>query len=347
MPTSLQPAISSPKSCLPPWIPPELISLILAELWDAPQTSEERSVLLKNTALVNRTWLALAACITSRDVHVPNPLSAEGFLRLLTKGTPAQEPHDLFTMEANRVAGEICRSITFHVSRSVPVSGLSEGPAAVGLWLGSQTDDASIAVSTVLHRVTAHDRLPNLRHVFLRYTDRSFADVFDQLDAQTFPPQVTHLSIDYSFTRTATTYFAKYLRSIYRRETAPRVTIPNVRHLSLSGVTPWFVVDMLHVCPNVEKLEITHPAGLFMCGPLPPSVRTLVLHDPVVTLSRRMMMSWALVPALENGLFRRSIVRPQIVVRSGTLDPVAFMELRRSCKRFDVEVVHERDDFSS
>lgn len=341
MPTSLQPAISVPRSCSPPWIPPELISLILAELWGAPQTSEERLDLLKNVALVNRTWLALTACITSRDVHILNPLSAESFLRLLTKDTPAQEPHDLFTMEANRVAGEICRSITFHVSRSVPVSGLSEDPADVGLWLGSQTDDASMAVSTLLHRVTAHDRLPNLRHVSLRYTDRSFADVFDQLDAQTFPPQVTHLSIDYSFTLPAMTSFAKYLRSIYRRETVPRVTIPNLRHLSLSGVTPRFVVDMLHVCPNVETLEITHPTGLFMLGPLPPSVRTLVLHDPVVTLSRRTIRSWALFPALENGLFRRSTVRPQIVVRIGTPDPFAFMELRRSCKRFDVEVMHE------
>ncbi|KAI1796619.1 hypothetical protein LXA43DRAFT_986333 [Ganoderma leucocontextum] len=248
-------------------------------------------------------------------------------------------------MEANRVAGEMCRSITFHVARSVPPSRLSEDPAAVGLWLCSQTDDASMAVSTVLDKVTTLDCLPNLRHVSLRYTDRSYDDAFGQLDAQTFPPQVTHLSIDYSFTASAMTPFAKYLRSVYEREAAARVTIPNVRHLSLSGVTPGFMVDMFRVCPNVETLEITHPVGLFMLGPLPPSVRTLVLHDPGVALCREKMRSWALVPALEEGLFRRGR-KPRIVVRSGTPDPIAFMELRRSCKRFDAEVVYECDDSS-
>ncbi|PIL24995.1 hypothetical protein GSI_12883 [Ganoderma sinense ZZ0214-1] len=333
------------KSCSVPWIPPELISLILSELWGAPQTPRERSALLKSIALVNRTWLALTACLASRDVHIPNPLNAEGFLRLLHKRTPLPQSYNLFTIEANRVADELCRTITFYVSRSVPPSDLSEDPAAVGLWLRSQTDDASVAVSTVLHHVTTHDRLPNLRHVSLRYTDRSFADVFDQVDAQKFPPQVTHLSINYSFTRPAKTSFVEYLRSIYSRETAGRVTLPNVRHLSLSGVTPRFVAGILQVCTNVETLEITRPAGLFMFGPLPPSVRTLVLHDPVVSLSKEMMMSWALVPALEDGLFRRNI-KPQIVVRSGTPDPVALMELKRSCRRFDAEVVYQRDDSS-
>ena len=347
MATSTQTTLPFAKPPSPPWIPPELISLILTKLWDAPQTPQERLALLKNVALVNRTWLPLAACIASYDVHIPSPLSAKGFLRLLPKHQLTQESHDLFTVEANRVADQMCHSITFHASRSVPPSQLelSEDPAAVPLWLGPQNDDALMAVSAVLHRVTAYDRLPNLRHISLQYTDRSFDDVFEQLDSQTFPPQVTHLSINYSFTISARTTFAVHLRSIFRRERFIHGTLPNVRHLSLSGVTTGFMLDLLTVCPNADTLEITHPVGLVMLGSLPPSTRTLVLRLPGIAWSKHTMDSWVLVPALQCGLFRR-VSKPQIVVRSGTPDPVALMELRQTCKRFGAQVLYERDDSS-
>lgn len=347
--TSTQSLTSSAEStttkCSPPWLPPEIISLILTELWEAQQSPEERSTSLKTISLVNRTWLALFVRVTSRNVHIPNPTSAEAFLRLLPQRTLMQGVGDLFTAEASQVADQMCRSITFHVDGSAsPVSGPADCTPAVRLY--SQSNPASTAVSTVLYMVTVLDHLPNLRHVSIQYEDWGYDDIFDQLRVQTFPPQVTHLSVDYTFTTPALAPLCMYLKSMYIRRGLSQVTIPNVRHLSLSGVPTEFIVDMLQVCPNVETLEVTEPARLFALVPLPAAVRTLVLRHPGVALCRNQMMSWTLFTALEGGLFARD-VKPRIIIRSGTPDPVAFMELRRSCRRFNAEVIYERDDVLS
>ncbi|TBU30675.1 hypothetical protein BD309DRAFT_997033 [Dichomitus squalens] len=285
---------SSPESSTkrsPPWLPFELISLILTELWEAPQTLAERSALLKNITLVNRTWLALFVRVTSRSVHICNPTSAEAFLRLLPERTLMQGVSDLLTAEASKVANQMCRSVTFHVDGS---ASLVSGPVAdrtPATQMHSPSDAASTAMSTVLYMVTVLDQLPNLRHVTIDYKDWGYDDIFDQLRVQTFPPQVTHLSVNYSFTTPALAPLLIYLKSLYRRQDSSRIRIPNVRHLSLSSVPAEFIVDMLQACPNVETLEVTDPARLDALAPLPSSVRTLILRHPSVPLSRSQMIS--------------------------------------------------------
>ncbi|KAI1783478.1 hypothetical protein LXA43DRAFT_1186987 [Ganoderma leucocontextum] len=139
-----------------PWLPPELVSRILTKLWEAPQTPQERSALLKNTTLVNRTWLTLVALITSRDVHISSKRNAHTFLRLLSKTSPIPKADDLFTTERTRFANDACRSVTFRVVDGTlskwPSPLTKEIVAALIMrdpW-PSPADDADDAISLVL-----------------------------------------------------------------------------------------------------------------------------------------------------------------------------------------------------
>ncbi len=293
--------------------------------------------MLKNIALVNCTWLTLIAHISSRDVHLSDYRKTRAFLRLLPQRSSEQEPCDLFSMEISRVVNQSCRSLTFHVD------GRIRRPMPA--------DDAPHAITMTFYDVSVLDRLPNLRHISISYTDWPLGDIFEQFQIVGFPRQVTHLSLDYSFTAAAAKLppFDPYrvLSWVYisflRRRT---LSIPNLRRLSLSRVPPEFAVIMLLVCPNVETLELTHPGQLFDLAPLPAAVRTLVLRHPGVALSKRAMSTWRLSEALDIGLFASgaSMEPPRVIVRSGTPDPVAFIRLRGTCKRFDVDLVYERDD---
>ncbi|KAI1783476.1 hypothetical protein LXA43DRAFT_1077693 [Ganoderma leucocontextum] len=323
MSTSTQLATSS-ESCSP-WIPPELISLILIDLWEAPHTAQDRLALLKNVALVNRTWLTLIARIASRDVHLSKYQKAKVFLRLLPQRSPTQEPGDLFTMEAKQVANHTGQSITFH-------------------------DNIPMVITIVLYKLSRRHHLPNLRHISISYTDWEWNDIFLMFFVVGLPRHITHFSLDYSFTAAAAEVpLFNFSRAMWAINMRSCIIVPHLRHLSLSGVPTAFAVAMLHVCPNVETLEITNPTELSTLAPLPPAVRTLVLRHPGVTLSKGKMASWTLPPALDGGLFPSGggMKPPRIVVRSGTPEPELFIELRRSCKSFNVDLVYERDDVRS
>lgn len=335
--------VLSPTKVAPPmpWLPPELVSQILIELWSAPQSPLERTALFKNICGVNRTWLSLFARVAMRHVHIPTPLSADGFLRLLPERTLLQGMGDVFTEEASQLADKTCRSITFHVDGSASPRNVSSGPPVIKLY--SDTDVAQNAVSTVLYMVTVLEHLPNLRHIALQYTDWGYDDIFDQLRVPVFPTQVTHLTVDFTFSAPALLPLAAYLKSLYTRHPQPRMTIPTLRHLSVSGVPTEFIMDIIRVCPNVETLEITNASRLCVLVPLPASVRMLVLRHPAVALGREEMHRWTLDTALEGGLLA-SGTDSRIVIRSGTPDPIAFMDLRRRCKRHGAKLTYERDD---
>ncbi|KAI1782439.1 hypothetical protein LXA43DRAFT_1144139 [Ganoderma leucocontextum] len=173
-------------------------------------------------------------------------------------------------------------------------------------------------------------------------------DMQDGMHLRGMPRGVTHLStVNYSFTTSVWAQALNESAMILRWSGRRYPFALCIRHLSLSGVTTVFVVAMLRVCPNVETLEITHRVQLDALAPLPPAVRTLVLCHPGIAVSRKTMDSWALFTALDAGLFPDSEGKKlpvRIVVRSGTPDPAAFMELRHSSKHFNAELVYERDD---
>ncbi|OJT09626.1 hypothetical protein TRAPUB_13879 [Trametes pubescens] len=321
-----------------PWIPPELLEQILSEVWAIPQSSRERATLFKTLCKVNRMWLGLFLRVAMRDVHIPCPLFARDLLRLLPERAASQGEADLFTAEAMSLVSRLCRSMTFHVD-----GGSLDPTGEASIKLYSQTDAAPTAISTVLYMVSTFDYLPQLRHVALKYTDWGYDDLFDQLRLAIFPPQATHLTLDYTFSAPALVPLAVYLKTLYTRHPSPHFSIPTVRHLAVSGVPAEFVADMLQICPGLETLEMANPARLYVLAPLPESVRTVVLRVPGVALDREQIHWWMLTAAMEGKLFHPD-ARGRIVVRSGTPDPVAWTETKRFCRRFGVDLVYERDE---
>ena len=175
--------------------------------------------------------------------------------------------------------------------------------------------------------------------------------IFYHFRAASFPPHVTHLSLHYSLTSVAVVHpfnrdDALWWISVQPRDLriGRRPYVPNLRHLSVSGVPTAFVAVVLEVCPNVETLELTRPEPLLDLAPLPSAVRTLVLCHPGIALSKGEMGSWALPEALDGGLFPTGETPPRIMVRSGTPDPTSFEALRGTCELFGIDLVYERDD---
>ncbi|RDX54276.1 hypothetical protein OH76DRAFT_1398590 [Lentinus brumalis] len=337
MQSSAYAPLSSKTTMEHPWLPSELVSQILAEAWNAPHTTDQRSELFRNICRVNKTWLALFMRVAMRDVYLPCPLDAEAFLRVIPERTNC----DLFTAEASQNADR-CRSITFHVGGHNPDALLCDGESELKLF--SDSDPSSSAVSNVLYAISTLDSLPNLRHIAVKYLDWGYEDIFEQLRFNPFPPQVTHLSVDYAFCSAAISPLTSYLKHTYSRQPpSPRTILPNVRHLSMSGVPSEVVADMLEVCPNVETLEIINASKLSVLAPLPPSVRTIVLRYPWWPMGVEEMSWWTLGEALREGLFHPGS-RPQIVLRSGTPNPWYFIPNWGLCKYYGVDLVYDRED---
>ena len=345
-----------------PFFPPELVSFILFKLWEVPQPIRERFALLRNIALVNHTWLTLVARIACQDAHICSSRGANAFLRLLPKRSAGQQAHDLFTIEASRVANEVCRSITFYVEGNV-----SESPSTLS---GVADDAAPNAISLVLDALSASDshHLPNVRHISLHYKNCGPGDALGHLERGTFPRQVTSLSVDYVYTVPSDTWLLAvaehwiwpwvHNRHVARAHQALAGTrtraarVPTLRHLSLgSEVTAEVATEFLEACPWLETLEL----GLakWYSGPLseipllPASVRTVVLRNSGVAWLEWWLMRQGTVHALlVGGLFRQGqgTTQPRLVIRSGPSDHTYFRLLKRDCVQYDVELVYERDD---
>ncbi|PIL28000.1 hypothetical protein GSI_09851 [Ganoderma sinense ZZ0214-1] len=351
MSPSTQPATSSPAEPRTPRLPPEFVDLILVHLWEGePAESQNRAALLKNIVLVNRTWLALAAHIASRDAHSSCYHSPKRFIRLISQPSSPKTPRDLLSTELNRIANETCRSLTLHAD------GRPQAPYF--------NDDGPIGVALALQLASAPDRLPNLRHIAITHTDWPHVHIFQHLRLSGFPPQATHLTLTYAFTDVSRGHMqplsinnalAWTYRPVFGR--VKPAFVPGLRHLALSGVpTPFPGLLLRDICPHVETLELTRPAPgqLPDLVPLPPAVRTLVLRYPGTLLSKEEMAAWFLPVVLQREIFppaskETNVTKqpPRIVVRSGTPDPVPFIELWRECRMFGVELVYERDDSRS
>ncbi|PIL28782.1 hypothetical protein GSI_08826 [Ganoderma sinense ZZ0214-1] len=323
-----------------PCIPPELVSLILIKLWEAPLSSHERSSSLRNISLVNRTWHTLIAPIASSDVHV---FSYDNAHALSENIYVHCHYRDSFIGDARWLAREMCHCLTFHANGNPLGADLSKATPA--FW---ESFGFNQAIATFMYAVAWYDRLPNLRHVSIRYTDWVYNDIVLHAEYGCFPRHVTHLSVHHSFSAPAcapsfdTPIIQKWVRGRGRH---PPTNFGCIRHLLLSGMPMAFMATLVLMCPKMETLEIAHPSQLAVLTLLPATLRTLVLCHPGVSVCRETMASWALDTALDAGLFpKESDSQRRIVLRSGTPDPAAFTELRRTCQSFNAELVYERDD---
>ncbi|PIL26594.1 hypothetical protein GSI_12352 [Ganoderma sinense ZZ0214-1] len=117
MSPSTQLATSPAKQCSP-WLPPELVYLILVHLWEGePAESLSRGALLKNRTSSSSTAPGSRSPLTSHHATATLPASyhnPKAFIRLIAQPPSPKTPRDLFFTEINRLANETCRSLTLH-----------------------------------------------------------------------------------------------------------------------------------------------------------------------------------------------------------------------------------------
>ncbi|GBE86359.1 predicted protein [Sparassis crispa] len=323
----------------PPWLPLELIEMIIFEAWSSPLPINERVALFTSLCRVNRAWLGLFVRIAFKDVHIPGPDFAQDYLRLI-RGRLYFGDNDPYLMKSSgssTTVNNLCRSLTFHVGRGSSSHPLYAVGATPSITLSCAA--ASNFISSTLYMVTVLDYLPNLRRVSLQYFNWGFDDVVDQGRLVVFPKQITHLDIAFSYSGGLVTSLVSSLRSDYLRRWHRYWTLPHVRHLSIRGAPIKFVADILAACTCLETLDIDNAESLQVLQHSPSTLHTVALHLPGEDLGNTELERWKLAEALKKGLLSDT-TSPRIIVYCGSVEGGAWEMTRRSCKGFGVQLVH-------
>ncbi|KAH9935051.1 hypothetical protein B0H21DRAFT_894317 [Amylocystis lapponica] len=302
-----------------PWLPVELLGSVIAEAWSSPMTARERITFF------------------SSDVHIPCPLFAEDYLRLLRPRTSTEPNSDYLMEDASETANALCHSLTFHVDAEPLRRPAAGTPPSITLY--SCRDASACAVSSTLYMLATLHHVPHLRRLAVEYVNWGFDDIFDQGRLLVVPPQVSHLALRFSFPGNEHSPLAASLRTTYARRWYSGWVMLHVRHLEVSGAPIEFVSDMIETCPALETLDIDDPAHLAALVRLPSSAHTLTLRISDRELRQEDIEKWCLDDALEKGLLAHSS-SPQIVVHSGTPEVAAWRAAEKSCAKFSVRLAH-------
>ena len=302
-------------------LPVELVTKVIQMAWELPLTNVERTSLFRSFCLVSRVWLAIFINISLTDVHVTSTSFVERYLNLLRERYTAggETDNDYGLIDASHTSNRLCRSISFRFECGQPKS--KGGPSGE-------------VISNLLYMVEALFYLPNLRKITLEYVDlpRGIEDIFEQYRLSAFPNQVTHLSIQSTYSKNSKV-FARSIRG-RPRELFPQWSTPSIRTLSVSGVSAAHISSLIETCPEVEVLKIDNPLTPIMSTPLPITVHTLELRGRSMVDTRNSRDPWGLVAAMEGGLFSTGISQRRVIAHLHTTEDAEY--LKQECDRFGV-----------
>ncbi|THU79445.1 hypothetical protein K435DRAFT_785839 [Dendrothele bispora CBS 962.96] len=150
--------------------PTEILEKIIREYWALPLSTHERVLFMRDSMLVNSTWMSLYMHASCTDVHIPN---SRYFLKLMSI---FQRESIIYNMFAPDLHDSLCRSITFR-------SDYDSGP--VEMFARTITQFISIETS----------RLPHLRRFSFELVDQKLNAIFPIRNPIRFPPSITTLEV--------------------------------------------------------------------------------------------------------------------------------------------------------
>lgn len=261
-----------------PWLPIELIERIIFEVWMLPLSAYDRTTFMASSSVVNKTWRALFMKISSRDAHIPNVPESEQFFRIL------RNEHPLYPRDDPLTSPEICcRSLTFTIdSNPSPIDHICGEP--LQLFGERNLHKMGLALSNTLSILQEISYLPNLRRISIIYVDCGFEDIFGNMRLSSFPLQVTHLEIRFTYTKRTTERMLTRMHQRYRKGQQARWCSGSIRHLSVSGASAGFVADISGTCPKLELLDMDSSVRLSMLPPLSQTLHTITLQRPTSQL---------------------------------------------------------------
>jgi hypothetical protein len=309
-----------------PWLPIELIDAIISEAWSSPLSAHDRSTLIASSSLVNRSWASAFHKISLEDVHIPNTLYAQQYLRIIRNDSP------IYTDRSQTLSDLLCSSLSF----TLDTHGSAAGQHPMFIVPFGEQDRLGTMLSNTLYTIDTLSYLPNLRRVSIEYANWGYSDLFDNFRLSSFPAQVTKLEIKFTATSGITGVPMQYHRHTGRVPWS----LPFITHLTIGGACEEFIVDMVATCPNLETLEVGNTTRLAVLGSLPCNIHTVILSRPCNTARRGYIK--ALVGALMGGLLSTSPPgEPRIILEWGEIGKSTWMWLEEISQNCGVQLVHK------
>lgn len=158
-----------------PWLPAEMISKILEQLWGSALSNDDRIIFMTSSLLVNKTWSDIYTRISSEAVHIPCDSYHRHYTRILSSGS-----------SASAYASSRCRTLSFRLETQerIPTNcdAIVKQPSFPDM------------MSNLLY--SDHFTLPNLCRINMEYVHSSFEDLLAKWRVFAFPNRV-HLNVRY------------------------------------------------------------------------------------------------------------------------------------------------------
>ncbi|THU90561.1 hypothetical protein K435DRAFT_781198 [Dendrothele bispora CBS 962.96] len=203
--------------------PTEILEKIVREYWALPLSTRERVLFMRDSMLVNSTWMSLYMRASCTDVHIPN---SRYFLRLLNilRGDSA-----IYNTFAPGLHDTFCRSITFR-------SDHKSGPLGMSAMIQFFSENIN--------------RLPHLRRFSFELVDQTLEAVFPTCTPIPFPPNITTLEV--FFYHSQSTEDALLDVQPWGLETG---SLPSIHTLRVYGASAGDMGDLLQACNHVRVYD--------------------------------------------------------------------------------------------
>lgn len=352
-----------------PILPPELLQYIAEITWRSFLYVDERTMLLESLPLVNKSFLAIYNYLCIREVYIPNHAFSQHYHSLLAPCSPIKttQPSPRLTIPSYGIAASELQQLTFHIS------GGPGYPDPRPIYLRYNNHHACEALSNILHRLkyspsSAH----NLKHVTIEYANWGYNDLLDNGRLEDLPDSVNTLEVKFRFDGEISDGILRSLRMRYYGRIAvigslnhansanqlgngvqgAEKKLPGVKTLSVSGACLELVMDLVHMCANLECLEVDETMDLEeLAWYLPRRVRTLVLGgEEGVKLSVELLLGIRFSHALREGLMSSARDEAEeehgaeeerkIVLVTSCVEERALEMAMKDCELHKVRLVH-------
>ena len=208
-------------------------------------------MLLSRGMLVNSEWLAVFLVLFSTDVQIFNRESLDFYFSLLRGESPLLRLYDGTRLSPfPQTLNDLCKKVTLYITN--PDLADTRPPS----YAAGRPEKEQLISNFFSVLKESGEALPNLRSMRLELLNAPCDDIFTHDRFVDFPPQITHLEMNYIYTGIipswilpVPTYF------IYRSPKVPDWSLPGLQHLRITGAFD-DLMKLVFSCPKIETLEM-------------------------------------------------------------------------------------------
>uniref|UniRef100_A0A0W0G5X4 Uncharacterized protein n=1 Tax=Moniliophthora roreri TaxID=221103 RepID=A0A0W0G5X4_MONRR len=241
-----------------PELPVEVTEHIISILWLSPLSPSHRTIFIKSSHLVSRTWSSTFSRIAARDVHILSASHGFNFFQMLLGQTFLTYPLD-----------QLCRSITFQHEHGY----LLPGPEKDEQLIGKAIHDIISAISS------NPKRLPLLRRIALEMKNFLMETIFEHNPFLNLPYQVRELDLHFEYGVETDPMTVQIIKSRGNEKFGiTRGSLPSLRRLKVKGASSGVTKALLDACDR-ERLLVFEQDAWKQDEPVQPIILPSVYRD--------------------------------------------------------------------